>query len=1029
MANSATIGALRVLLSADTASFEKAMAGADASTKKLANTMRKDLEPSQARINSLIRQFEGTQAKGAAENYARAIQQVGGATKLTAQHQEQANATIQKALAHYKALGQQAPAHLLELEKATRRLETPTQNIGKDLDMVVGKFRAMAGLFGVSFGAAAIGSFVKSTFDAADQVVDLSDKMGVSIEAAQRFKFAANQAGAEIDDVSRAIVRMNDTLAEGKKSTVQALKDAGLSFDTIRQMKPEDAFRSIADAIGKIQDPMKQTQIAMELFGKAGAELLPMIRTGALQAADGVKVMSEDTARALEKAKQDWDNFWKSIQVTSATALAAMGPQIQKFLADFNKGFTFLVRFADEFNKTGNLQAAGVVAFAAGAVDFNTEKKAKRLQEAVDLQKKLEGFSGVGDAQDMGSTGFFAPIPFKGRATPAKELTDAQKKYNEEIQKGADILTGKALAQEVQKLADKVRVAGGAAKITAPELKKLREELTELWMQGAKLHPVLDKIRMSGLVDFSGKSSLAQEFKDTNAEMAKLMATIQHFRVEFGQRGSGMFSLEDFIGSAGKPLELVEFVSAEHSSEWARSVERLFQSAFQPPLKKSTESGFKHGMEDALDALPETVLRAFQGGGNVWQSVGSMFGASIAESMVAGMSDKMKEGKLGKMLEDVLPGLGAIGGGLLGKGLSLLNDKLLGGEARRVNDIRDQFMEANGGLEGMHRQIAEFNNDPQLLAAFNRLYFTGDEGDFKSGMEAYQKRLKEIQAALGQAGGKLNELANASAKFGGVLPKSLHAAAQQILGMSGLTGDLRKQLEKLIGQPSWEVLEDRAKALGIDTGALGSGFNQEKVKALALGFVRDIEMFKDAGADVDGVLRGMADEISGLLIEARKTGAQLPKTLEPYIKRLAEMGLLIDEAGNAIDMGAFSFADFEDEALIAMRDLLTEIKDILAKAFPAAVEVAKKSIRDFWRTAEPPSTTAPGTGNGFFPGTNLPGLSSVAPSLSSVGATFAGATLPPAGQTMTLIMEQDGRATARWLVPFIPDEVTRLRLA
>jgi hypothetical protein len=252
--------------------------------------------------------------------------------------------------------------------------------------------------------------------------------------------------------------------------------------------------------------------------------------------------------------------------------------------------------------------------------------------------------------------------------------------------------------------------------------------------------------------------------------------------------------------------------------------------------------------------------------------------------------------------------------------------------------------------------------------------------------------------------------------------------------MTGLTAEMRKQLEALTGQPSWKVLEERADALGIDKGALGAGFNQSKVKDLALGFVRDITMFTEAGADADGVLRGMADEISGLLVEARKTGAQLPKTLEPYIKRLGEMGLLIDENGNAIDMGAFSFADFQDEALIAMKDLLTEIKDILAKAFPAAASAAARAIGQMGDAARGAfggfRTPTFGNPEQGLHGWSLPdmNLASLTPSVSPA-ADFSAGAFSASGQMMTVIYQADGRELSRTIMPYIGGETRRLGLA
>ncbi len=77
---SATVGALRAILSADTTEFDKSMKGADANVRKLVDTMQKQLAPSQARVNSLVKDFLGTREIGMAKAYAQAIEQVGDAS-------------------------------------------------------------------------------------------------------------------------------------------------------------------------------------------------------------------------------------------------------------------------------------------------------------------------------------------------------------------------------------------------------------------------------------------------------------------------------------------------------------------------------------------------------------------------------------------------------------------------------------------------------------------------------------------------------------------------------------------------------------------------------------------------------------------------------------------------------------------------------------------------------------------------------------------------------------------------------------
>jgi hypothetical protein len=186
--NSAVVGNLKVLLSMDTTNFDKGATSSAANVQRLADRLSKDLIPSQTKINSLIRDFAGSQDISRALAMAKAVEQVGGAAKLTAAEQTRVNRTVQEAIDKYRALGQSAPKHLQDLATATRQAHRASTDLGDGMSTLISKGRMMAGLFGVSIGAGALAGFVSQTFQAADQIGDLALKMGVSVEAAQRFQ-------------------------------------------------------------------------------------------------------------------------------------------------------------------------------------------------------------------------------------------------------------------------------------------------------------------------------------------------------------------------------------------------------------------------------------------------------------------------------------------------------------------------------------------------------------------------------------------------------------------------------------------------------------------------------------------------------------------------------------------------------------------------------------------------------------------------------------------------------------------------
>jgi predicted DNA-binding protein YlxM (UPF0122 family) len=190
-------------------------------------------------------------------------------------------------------------------------------------NQLLGSLKNGLGALGIAFSAQSVIGFAKSVFDSASEIHDLSEQLGISAEAVQGFKFAAEQSGSSLEAVGIAITKMNKNLATGDSSTIQALNSVGLKFDDIRNMKPEDAFLAITDAIQKIPDPMKQIEVGTALMGKGFAELLPGIKEGFRAAADGANKMSNDTVDSLEAAQDAWGKLANAVTIASGEIIAA----------------------------------------------------------------------------------------------------------------------------------------------------------------------------------------------------------------------------------------------------------------------------------------------------------------------------------------------------------------------------------------------------------------------------------------------------------------------------------------------------------------------------------------------------------------------------------------------------------------------------------------------------------------------------------------------------------------------------------
>ena len=175
-------------------------------------------------------------------------------------------------------------------------LNRSLQTVGSTAKGVTG---ALAGLTGASAGlSGALGALAplasiaglvglaKGSLDAGDKMFDLAQKTGVSVEALARFKKAASTSGTDIDAVSKALVKLSKGMVEaaatGKGKAADSLKALGLSAtDASGKLKGADQVTlEIANRFKSMADGPVKAALAVNLFGKAGADMIPMLNMG-----------------------------------------------------------------------------------------------------------------------------------------------------------------------------------------------------------------------------------------------------------------------------------------------------------------------------------------------------------------------------------------------------------------------------------------------------------------------------------------------------------------------------------------------------------------------------------------------------------------------------------------------------------------------------------------------------------------------------------------------------------------------------
>jgi hypothetical protein len=140
---------------------------------------------------------------------------------------------------------------------------------------------ALGGLAAFGAGAVAVGRGLVQLEGEVERLGQLAERLGVSFGFVQVLETAANQTGTSVEALGGSFtkfLRSVDDARDGGKNAAAAFKTLGLSTEDVRNADPETLFTQSADAIARIADPAKRAATAVALFGKSGAELLPVFR-------------------------------------------------------------------------------------------------------------------------------------------------------------------------------------------------------------------------------------------------------------------------------------------------------------------------------------------------------------------------------------------------------------------------------------------------------------------------------------------------------------------------------------------------------------------------------------------------------------------------------------------------------------------------------------------------------------------------------------------------------------------------------
>jgi hypothetical protein len=272
-------------------------------------------------------------------------------------------------------------AALKKVQAEAEKASTKQSHGFLGLNRVLGSTSALLGGLGVALGVGQFRQWIQSSVNAADQIQKLGQKVGASTENLSALHLIARTSASSLDEMGSALVRQNrfiGEVAEGNPKAIATLRDLGLTLDDFKGKDAVQIFALLAQRITALPSPIQKTNAAIDIFGRAGANLIP---TMSALADEGLGAVIE-RARELgvlidgglaQSASQMNDDFelLKAQSEGLGTRLAAgLVPQLSQALQIMSGDLKQTTEAWERFGQGIGLVVKFIVAVVSSAFDI-----------------------------------------------------------------------------------------------------------------------------------------------------------------------------------------------------------------------------------------------------------------------------------------------------------------------------------------------------------------------------------------------------------------------------------------------------------------------------------------------------------------------------------------------------------------------------------------------------------------------------------------------------------------------------------
>ena len=323
-------------------------------------------------------------------------------------------------------------------------------------------FRGLAGVV----AAVGVAKLASEALEFADAQRKMSDQTGLTVEQTQRLTFFAAQTSVEVGNLTSGVVRLQRVLGgleEGSEASAQALERLGLAHTNFQALDPEQQFTAVAQAVSGLATQNEKVLAVTELFGKAGAELLPVLTAIGREsetleekfAAIGGPV-GRDTIEVVDQLGDEFATTGLAVKSMATELLGVVSPAIIAGLEKVQQiigGIRIIAGGGDneQVNIDSRIRGLQHELDLQQSLAYPDQRRVKTLQEEIAaLTAKLNLIQGIGAEGRRQALALQSPFGSDfGVKAPGQlsfEESDQERKEREELEANAPMQRMRALA-------------------------------------------------------------------------------------------------------------------------------------------------------------------------------------------------------------------------------------------------------------------------------------------------------------------------------------------------------------------------------------------------------------------------------------------------------------------------------------------------------------------------------------------------------------------------------------------------------